>query len=57
MSTQDKLREAFEAYFAKSRKSRGAGRGVDFSLRDDDTYADDHTQRHYRPSEKLRPVR
>lgn len=41
------LREAFEAYFSGSRKSKGAGRSVSFDLLPDNTYADDHTQRHW----------
>lgn len=40
-------RAAFERYFATSRKSKGAGRDVSFSMRPDGTYADDHTQRHW----------
>lgn len=40
-------RAAFERYFATSRKSKGAGRRPTFERRDDDTYADDHTQRHW----------
>ena len=40
-------RAAFERYFSASRKSKGAGRGVNFARLQDGTYADDHTQRHW----------
>jgi hypothetical protein len=40
-------REAFERYFAGSRKSKGAGRKPTFARLQDGTYADDHTQRHW----------
>jgi hypothetical protein len=42
-----KSREAFEAYFADSRRNRGPGHAPTFDLRSDGTYADDHTQRHW----------
>lgn len=41
------MREAFEAWFAGSRRSRGVAKRPDFALRDDGTYADDRTQRHW----------
>lgn len=40
-------REAFEMWFASSRRSRGAGKRPTFARLPDDTYADDHTQRHW----------
>jgi hypothetical protein len=40
-------REAFERYFAESRKSKGVARRPTFDRMADDTYADDHTQRHW----------
>lgn len=40
-------REAFEAYFAESRRSRGAGKRPTFEQFEDGTYKDDHTQRHW----------
>jgi hypothetical protein len=40
-------RERFEAYFAESRRSRGAGKRPNFARLADSTYADDHTQRHW----------
>lgn len=42
-----KTRERFEAYFAASRKSKGVGRAPIFERFPDDTYKDDHTQRHW----------
>ncbi len=43
----DALREAFELYFADSRRGRGAGRAPTFARMADGTYADDPTQRHW----------
>lgn len=40
-------REAFEEWFADSRRSRGAKRRPNFNTLSDGTYADDHTQRHW----------
>ena len=41
-------RERFEAYFAWSRKSKGANRRPNFErFEEDGTYKDDHTQRHW----------
>ncbi|HEY8877773.1 MAG TPA: hypothetical protein VIN03_09440 [Roseateles sp.] len=40
-------RERFEAYFAASRKSKGAGKRPTFERFPDGTYKDDHTQRHW----------
>lgn len=40
-------RAKFEAYFAASRRSRGAGKGPTFARLGDGTYAEDHTQRHW----------
>jgi hypothetical protein len=40
-------REAFERYFAASRKNKGVAHRPTFERREDDTYADDHTQRHW----------
>ena len=38
----------FEAYFANSRKNRGQGKRPTFErVTSDDTYKDDHTQRHW----------
>lgn len=48
MTTQNQLlREAFEAYFLESRKSKGRNRRPTFERFDDGTYKDDHTQRHW----------
>lgn len=41
------LREAFEAYFAESRRNKGPSKRPTFALLFDGTYADDHTQRHW----------
>lgn len=43
----DMNRAAFEAYFAASRKSKGAGKRPTFHRLPDGTYSDDHTQRHW----------
>jgi hypothetical protein len=40
-------RAAFEAYFADSRRSKGPSKRPTFARLPDDTYADDHTQRHW----------
>jgi hypothetical protein len=40
-------REAFEKFFADSRRSRGPSKRPTFERLPDDTYADDHTQRHW----------
>lgn len=40
-------REAFERYFLESRKSKGANRKPTLARLPDDTYVDDHTQRHW----------
>lgn len=45
--SQDLKREQFEAFFADSRRSRGVAKRPTFERRPDDTYADDHTQRHW----------
>jgi hypothetical protein len=39
-------RPDFERYFLESRKSKGANRRPTFARFPDDTYQDDHTQRH-----------
>jgi FMN phosphatase YigB (HAD superfamily) len=41
------MREQFEAYFADSRRNRGAKKRPNFDVCSDGTYADDHTQRHW----------
>jgi hypothetical protein len=40
-------RPDFERYFLESRKSKGANRRPTFARFPDDTYQDDHTQRHW----------
>ena len=40
-------RDAFERYFADSRRGRGAAKRPTFARLGDDTYSDDHTQRHW----------
>lgn len=40
-------RNAFERYFAESRRNRGAAKRPNFARLQDGTYADDHTQRHW----------
>ena len=40
-------RAEFERYFAGSRKSKGVAKRPTFERRADDTYNDDHTQRHW----------
>lgn len=46
MSTSE-TRECFERFFSDSRRNRGAKHPPSFDRRDDGTYADDHTQRHW----------
>lgn len=41
------LRDAFEAWFADSRKGKGKNHAPTFARLSDDTYADDSTQRHW----------
>ena len=43
----DALRNAFEAYFADSRRGKGASKAPTFARLADGTYADDPTQRHW----------
>lgn len=43
----DPERAAFEADFAESRRGRGVAKRPTFERLGDDTYADDHTQRHW----------
>lgn len=45
--TTDQTRAAFEAWFTGSRRSRGADKRPTFERREDGTYDDDHTQRHW----------
>ncbi|MBX3603236.1 MAG: hypothetical protein KF863_21655 [Rubrivivax sp.] len=40
-------RAEFEAWFASSRRNKGIDRRPTFARREDDTYDDDHTQRHW----------
>ena len=44
---QQASRNAFEAWFATSRRCRGKARAPSFEQRTDGTYADDQTQRHW----------
>lgn len=43
----DPVRQAFEAYYAESRKGKGFSRRPTFERLADGTYADDPTQRHW----------
>ncbi len=43
----DPRRGAFEFFFAYSRRGRGPSKVPTFERLGDDTYADDHTQRHW----------
>lgn len=45
--SQDMKRQQFEAFFLASRSNKGAKRRPTFERLPDDTYADDHTQRHW----------
>lgn len=45
--TDDKIREAFEAWFSDSRRNRGVAKRPNFERMEDGTYFDDHTQRHW----------